>query len=110
MPYRLSRQDQSWFGKTYKHTDKMKTTYRLQILNRRGMYTYGDTASSAKLAKLAPGSLILKDGDRLGIEECQWEGSINGNVIRQLILIDAEYTCGQWEIGVSGGDKYRAAK
>jgi hypothetical protein len=45
----------------------MNITYRLQILGRTGMYTFGDSATSPALAKLSPGNIIIKDGDRLGI-------------------------------------------
>jgi len=81
------------------------------------MYTYGDTANSPALAKLAPGGIIIKDGDRLGIHEAIWRESVNSHAkgrdsmcIDRLILIDAEGYEGQWEIGVKNEEKYRAAK
>jgi hypothetical protein len=80
------------------------------------MYTYGDTAASPALAKLAPGNIIIKNSDRLGVQEATWRSSINqrpgdsATVIDRLTLIEAEEFAGQWEIGVPDGEKYRAAK
>lgn len=77
------------------------------------MSTYGDTAISVDMAKLVPGNIVIKPGERLGIQQAIWRQGIksgDGMYIDRLILVAAEEYEGQWEIGVPNGQKYRAAK
>ena len=80
------------------------------------MYTYGDTATSPAHAKLAPASMIIKEGDRIGVHQAFWRESVNSRVlgrestcIDRLVLVEAEEYEGQWEIGVPNGEHYRPA-
>ncbi len=89
----------------------MKTTYRISVLGRDGMYTYGETAVSPALAKLVPGNINIRTGDRLAVQEATWRLAANGDgmCIDRLTVVEAEDFAGQWEIGVPNGSAYRAA-
>lgn len=69
----------------------MNTTYQLVVLGRDGMYSYGRLAASPELAKLVPGALQRRPGERLGINEIT--GPQND---RHAILVEAERVAGEW--------------
>ena len=85
----------------------LTTTYRLIVLGRGGMYTYGDDACSPALARLVPGNLSLRPGERLVIQRRDYDGSTwtdaNGDshlrVVRS-VIVEAESAPGEW--GVMG--------
>ncbi len=75
----------------------METTYRLTSLFDRTLV--GQTAATPELAKLAPGD--LSRADRLGLEQTDWEDTGGGRMRgRRTILIAAEDTPGEWDLGV----------
>jgi len=86
------------------------TLYRLIVLGRDGMYTYGTLAATPALARLAPGHLIRRrDGvlQRLGITQSEtcgtWTDSAGNSHTRYTasILVEAEDRPGQWTIGAA---------
>lgn len=78
----------------------METTYRLIVIGSTGMYSYGDDAQSAELARLCPGAMQL--GRRLGIERCLWTEDGRGRrCLESRTLIDAEPEPGAWGISAA---------
>ena len=69
--------------------DKQTTTYRMAIIGRSGMYTYGDDAATPELARLVPGSMRPEHGDRIGVYCYHWEYSPDTctDVIHRRVLV-----------------------
>jgi len=93
--------------------DTLNTTYRLVVIGDSGMYATGKTAATPELARLVPGSLLRQrygEMRLLGIERTEWTMGPTPSGGRaapepqpsRTVLIDAETTPGQWEIGVKG--------
>lgn len=75
-------------------------TYRLVSLDP-DCDIVGQTAITPELAKLVPGGLGPIRSTLLGIERTDWAMSSNKPQVVRSILIEAESTPGEWEIGVS---------
>lgn len=87
----------------------MDTTYRMVVLHASGMYTYGQTAASPELAKIATGHLlretIQSNGPRrLGIERTDWTTDDEGILHpHRTVLVEVEPEPGTWDIGPRTG-------
>jgi hypothetical protein len=87
---------------------KMNTTYKLTVI---GRDTIGDNAASPALARLAPGAMTLSDPpELLGVLLCEYVVDNGRHYLRAHTLIEAEDFPGQWQIGVPGGEKFRAGR
>jgi len=80
--------------------------YRLIVLGRDGMYSYGDLAQNESLARLVPGNLQRRTGERLGITLVReaagtWRDSAGHSHQRYEapVLVAAEAMPGEWQIG-----------
>ena len=89
-------------------TDTTTTTYMMRVLGRTGMYTYGEPAGTSELAKLATGSLIRSDTDRLAIYSrdllpgLDYYGCSDGLGRARYttpVLVEVESAPGEWTIG-----------
>lgn len=74
----------------------METTYRLVLLRDRS--EAGQTAATPVLAKLVPGDLPRHE--RLGLEQTDWSENFGKLKVHRSILIEAENSPGEWQLGV----------
>jgi len=73
------------------------TTYRLVVLGDREIV--GQTAATPELAKLVPPK--VRRTVRLGLEQTDWGEHYGKPRAIRTVLIDAETSPGEWELGAS---------